>query len=131
MCIAMFLALSLSLGNSLVSSWRDHSMLASLKCRYGQCKLEGLTNYCIGLPLSASISPTDIANHLLPYNLTSFDVRLCSVWLQCRSLCAKIAINYGLGLEFVGQLGRVMVMVMVRVDIRVSRRIVWARWLIG
>ena len=30
--LALFLALSLSPGNSLVSSWCDHSMLASLLC---------------------------------------------------------------------------------------------------
>ena len=30
--MALFLALSLSPGNSLVSSWCDHSMLASAKC---------------------------------------------------------------------------------------------------
>jgi len=63
-----------------------------------------LLRHCIGLP--ASIGPTDIENHLLPYNLTLFAVPLFTV-LNGVVLCAKRLINDGLGLTIVCRIGSV------------------------
>ena len=92
MHLALFLALSLSSGNSLVSSWCDHSMLAYLLwlCHYLPTVILIVTLIIIGIPspthsLTLGLNPSFSANP--PYPAFSFSPSGFTIWISHTVYC--------------------------------------------